>query len=719
MANSTKVSACGLLFCFNEMDVIEETIKYYLSQNIDLVVFDNQSTDSSMTIVNSFFCEKNQYEGKIKDVVHIATEGYEWEHILREANDYMHKNLTHYEWILIIDADTHYASPVKGLSLLEYLHEVDKLGYNIIQGRYLTFYPTEKDDSSITNYSERIKHYQLNIVFPQEKIFRYHPSISFYSFGAHTCLRDDRRVCINPGFILKHYIWISYEQGVKKIFEDRKPRYPKDFPIQVQYSNMLTLEKDFIKDSGTLKYYNEKKELITRRRFLLVAKYSLLYGSIFSFFKREIKNSVKNTVASSLQSSANPAQVVIGPGQIIARWFKKITRTTVSASNKEFIKYVIRLLRPYSVNPSLAYYHDNYDGYNLIDKWITPPLGNAKALVSLPLHSYPLVYHFLMTSFCNAKCIFCNQFDDKPAKEITLGEFKIMISHVNVNSAREFYFSGGGEPLLCKDLFDIIRFVNTNFPKIKIKIITNGLLIEKYAENIAKLDIDQLIISVHGTEDMNNYILQSKNSGNIFSGISALNKYQELCNKKINKYFFIAVSSININEVPKLIKKAADLNVNGVLVEFCRYYSRRISGKLRIEDSLFFHKELYNSVIKKAARLAKTLGVYFSSAPSFLKKFSKERCCAPWYLVLVDWKGDIYPCTGGEVHFYEKVKSGEYYFGNLLKEDVRTFWLNESYVKLRRHLVTSYKEKNVPECDACHNIICFEGPDLARSHLMS
>ena len=71
------------------------------------------------------------------------------------------------------------------------------------------------------------------------------------------------------------------------------------------------------------------------------------------------------------------------------------------------------------------------------------------------------------------------------------------------------------------------------------------------------------------------------------------------------------------------------------------------------------------------------------------------------------------------MHFYEKVKSGEYYFGNLLKEDVRTFWLNESYVKLRRHLVASYKEKNVPECDACHNIICFEGPDLVRSHLMS
>lgn len=691
-AGINKANTCGILFCYNEAEVIGPTIQHYLSQNIDLVIFDNQSTDSSADIIKDFLNNSGQYGGRIKDVVTIATKGYEWKDILREANSYMHKNLNNYEWIIITDADTHYASPVKGLRLPEYLKEAGGFGFNILQGRLVTFYPTEKDDKSIKLYSERIKYYELGKINPQEKIFRYHPSIDFYSSYGHECLRDERRVCVNPGFILKHYIWVSYEQGARKVFVDRKPRYPKNFPVQTHYAYLLPQREDFIKDSKTLKYFNEGKELITRRGLLLTEKW--------------VKNNRRNSNAPD-KGPLNSAAVSV--------------KAVIPRRAKNFIKYVMNHFRPYPIDPSPGYYRisSDYGFCNMIDKWFTPPLGAAAKNTEALIDSYPSVYHFLMTNFCNAKCVFCNQIDCQTAKEISLEEFKIMASHIDRDCAKEFYFSGGGEPLLCKGLFDIIRHAKEKFPEAKLALVTNGILIEKHAEKIAQSRIDKIIVSMHGDGDINDFILQAKSSKTIFDGIRLLQGYLEKSGGKMDIQFAVVASKVNINEVQKILKKAGELKVNEVSVGFCRYYPHRIGSKLKVEDSLYYHKGLYNSAIRKAAVLAKRLGVRFNYSPPFLKRYKKRQCCDVLNLVLVDWDGNIYPCLGGEVRFYEKVKSGEYFFGNLLKEYVGDFWMNESYVRLRRHLLSSFKENNIPECDFCHNNICIEGPDSIHSHIIS
>jgi MoaA/NifB/PqqE/SkfB family radical SAM enzyme len=722
-----KVSACGLLFCYNEEPVIAETIKYYLNQGIDLVIFDNQSIDSSLEIINCFYNDKERYSGRVLDLVHVPTEGYDWEAILHNANDYMHKNLNHYEWILIIDADTHFISPVRSLSLLGYLDTVKKYGYNIVHSRIYNFYPTEKDDYSITSYSERIKYFQTWNVYPQEKIFLYHPTVNFYARYAHWCFRDNRCVCINPGVIAKHYIWVSREHGLKKVFNDRKPRYIKNFPPQPQYAYMLALEKCLIKDSRELRYFEEKKESISKLRFLWLTRLVIIHSYIFTKLKKIFivltKLAENITSPGSKEPAGLPESTVSGPSSFnatsisgrstvrqsikIMGLLKKNAKIIIPAQYRGFIK----LLRPYSISPT----GDSYTFSNIIDRLIPPNLNSEDFFPQL---SYPLEYHFLMTNYCNARCIFCNQIDNQPKNEITFDKFKTMVSHMFMDGVERFYFSGGGEPLLCRDFFDIIQYVNDNFPRIKIRVTTNGLLIEKYALHIAKLNLEQLIISVHGREGLNDSILQTENSKTIFKGLALLNKYQQELKKRTYKVFYVAVSQINISEVPALIKQAAELKVDEVSVQLCRYFSHRVGEKLKIEDSLFFHKDMYNDTIKKSAKLARKLGVYFSYSSLFLKRFKEQHCCAPWYLALVDWDGDVFPCTGGEARFYQKVKSGEYKFGNLLKEDVGVFWFGELYTKLRRHILKSYPEKYIPECEDCHNTICFKGPDLKESHII-
>jgi MoaA/NifB/PqqE/SkfB family radical SAM enzyme len=334
---------------------------------------------------------------------------------------------------------------------------------------------------------------------------------------------------------------------------------------------------------------------------------------------------------------------------------------------------------------------------------------------------FPSSYHFLMTNYCNAQCVFCNQsFTSLPKKEITLEKIKIMIANIPTDSARIFHFSGGGEPFLCPDLFEIIKYVNIKRPSIAVSIRTNGLLIEKYAKKVADLNISRLEISIHGTGEENDHILQRKGAADtVFKGIFLLNDRLKSLNKKMVKVFCPAVSKINIASLPRLIGKASELAVNEVIVEFCRYYPHRVTGKLVAEDSLYFHKKLYNTTIQESKLLAARLGIRFEYDALFGQGAHEFSCCMPWSVMLIDPDGDVFPCCGGEERFGEKVKSGRYCFGNILLKPVSEFWNSPEYINIRKTCVSKRSDPLTPECENCHRTIKNTGPDNKGGHIIN
>lgn len=119
--------------------------------------------------------------------------------------------------------------------------------------------------------------------------------------------------------------------------------------------------------------------------------------------------------------------------------------------------------------------------------------------MSMTLYIHPV------KSECNKNCPFCitkRQYDDNILKNINeyltveslydnIWKYKEIINTFNVN---EFEFTGGGEPTLNSNLYDIIMFFKNNFPKIKTSLYTNGLLIP----NIPK--VNKLTISLNDDE---------------------------------------------------------------------------------------------------------------------------------------------------------------------------------------------------------------------------
>jgi len=704
---------CGILFCFNEEQIIADTLYFYLSQGIDLVVFDNNSTDSTPDIIQSFCASPARYPGKIRETLTLVTEGYEWSRILRTACEYMHAHLSHYEWIIVVDADAFYRSPVKGLSLLEFIDAAKNAGYNVLSGELYEFYPTEKDDPSIASPVERMRYYRrveegLHIVLKYQKIFRYHTSLDFYTMGGHIVKRDKPRVLNSVRFIYKHYPWVSFEHGLKKIFRDRKPRYVerKEHPTwHWHWMGMLPIKKDLIKDADSLRAYNEEALLMSRWLFFWIMRCPLI---------KWLRNAV--FYLSRIKSFC-------GYIKYIAHAFSfGSARHTLHLFMREMRKAVIADVKNLTASPP-----DSSSKVKKIDNFI----AKLKLLIlsyrsilqqEAAVFGYPKTYHFLMTNLCNAQCIFCNQSGEKKsAGEITLEKFKLMVSNIPVQAARVFTFSGGGEPLLCRDLFGIIKFVNESFPWVDVRLRTNGLLLLQRIEELAQAKNLRLEISIHGSPQTNDAILQRQKTEDIFKAIVLLNELLARAHKRMYKVFYPCVSRLNINDMPWLIRKAAELKVDEVSVSFCRYFPSSLNNgkeKLKTADSLFFHKELYNDVIMRTKKLAKSLKVGFEHEPVFFGDFKDKPCLQPWLITVVDWDGTVYPCTGGEVWFKAEAAKGKYHFGNLLKEHLYQFWNNDSYLMIRRTCSHRNREDFIPECKNCHNALCFKGPGAEQRHIL-
>ncbi|MGH9613257.1 MAG: SPASM domain-containing protein, partial [Bryobacteraceae bacterium] len=237
--------------------------------------------------------------------------------------------------------------------------------------------------------------------------------------------------------------------------------------------------------------------------------------------------------------------------------------------------------------------------------------------------------------------------------------------------------------------------------------------------------IQRFGMSVHGaTRESNNAVLRANNENlDVFDAIRELNEHLHRRRNRMWKIFYVVVSRVNIDELPALVRKAAEVQVDEIMVMFSKIFPAQVYETQRIppakaEDSLFFHQERYNESVTVARKLARSLGVAFRHEPLFGEPFKRQPCFIPWHTMVVNWDGAVYPCTGGEVWFRPSVRAGQYNFGNLLKQHLADFWNNESYVKIRRTTSRHTEEAFVPECHNCHNNCCFEGPDREVAHIL-
>lgn len=163
----------------------------------------------------------------------------------------------------------------------------------------------------------------------------------------------------------------------------------------------------------------------------------------------------------------------------------------------------------------------------------------------------------LVCSNCQSNCIFCHKDGAEGNNNLSLSKFKFIFNKYRKNVTK-IRFSGG-EPLLNKDILNMAIFVK---PVVNnVRIVTNGLLLNKYKAKIKKFKYPNLTISIHSLYPKTyNKItgLSLKQHKQIITSIKELSPY---INIKLNVVFLKGINT-SYAELKKIIDFGTKYNLD-------------------------------------------------------------------------------------------------------------------------------------------------------------
>ena len=289
-----------------------------------------------------------------------------------------------------------------------------------------------------------------------------------------------------------------------------------------------------------------------------------------------------------------------------------------------------------------------------------------------------------------------------------------MCENLRLENFNSVLLAGGGEPLINRDVVEMLRYLHESYPHVKISFTSNGIsLSEKMAQVLIDANVHNINISVNAaTAETHQRIMQVTSFDVVCENIKRFARMIKEQGSGLRIRLSSALNTINIRELPDLVRLTKELGADQVNAMYCRFYPQEIrhqtplfniEDKLDDEHSLFYHQELSDSMVKEAACVARDIGIILTHEPLFEAHAGVIPCTSAKNILMVGWDGEVYPCGGAELHMKKKVEAGNYHFGNALKEPLEEFWNNENYCKLRISAEQT-NEFHVPECSECANV---------------
>ena len=218
---------------------------------------------------------------------------------------------------------------------------------------------------------------------------------------------------------------------------------------------------------------------------------------------------------------------------------------------------------------------------------------------------------FEIVEHCNLNCKACSHFSNICEKKFV--DARVIGSHFNkISKLFGFTYEAcilGGEPLLHPDIIDIIEYTRMRFPFSRIKLVTNGLLLDKMSDAFFK--------SCH------------KNKIQIF-----VTKYPPIENKieKIKELLYKFKIKYFISPVVRTF--TAKLNPEGVLDKYETFKNCRHRECTMLRDDKIYlcpicaYIDKYNKYFNKNIPEPKGINIYSSSAKQILNylKNPEETC---------------------------------------------------------------------------------------------
>jgi MoaA/NifB/PqqE/SkfB family radical SAM enzyme len=257
--------------------------------------------------------------------------------------------------------------------------------------------------------------------------------------------------------------------------------------------------------------------------------------------------------------------------------------------------------------------------------------------------SGPLIGHIFLTNRCNLRCEMCDIPDLKTAYEMTTADCIDVLDQLASLGALAVSFTGG-EPLLRKDLFELMKYARRR--GLDTVIVTNGLLLEKNMIDLLAAGPSIINISLDGSKP-ETHDAQRRSAGAFAITTRAIGKLADkikASGAKTDVVISTVISKNNIDDLDAILKYVKSLNGPRVILCPVHDFSRDGGGSLVTEVKCDY--DLSGFLKAHAAR-----GV-IDNSDQYISYLSRviageeppSGCASGCTTVFFDWEMNVYPC---------------------------------------------------------------------------
>lgn len=293
---------------------------------------------------------------------------------------------------------------------------------------------------------------------------------------------------------------------------------------------------------------------------------------------------------------------------------------------------------------------------------------------------YPIYLEVGLYGGCNHRCVFCAfDFFKYQPDVFETALFKQFIKEASSKGVKSVLFSGEGEPLLHKDIAEIVRF--TKKAGVDVALVTNGVLFDRDKAEKLLPYLSWVKISMDaGSRDTHSFIHGAKKDDfntiveNIRKAVKIRNKNKHACTIGVQALLLPQ----NYEEMAPLAKIVSGLGVDYLVI---KPYCTHPSSIHKLSGSGFSRFKLSSLEEKLKQYNTKNFRVVLRRRAMEKRGQSKpyKHCLGLPFAAHITAKGNIYPCN---VFLGKK----DFIFGNIQNDSFSKIWQGTRRGKIMKFL---------------------------------
>jgi len=291
---------------------------------------------------------------------------------------------------------------------------------------------------------------------------------------------------------------------------------------------------------------------------------------------------------------------------------------------------------------------------------------------------YPIYVEISPSGACNHRCTYCAlDFMEYKPRFLKTELLKKRLTEMGQLGIKSIMYAGEGEPLLHKDIADIIN--HTRKAGIDVAITTNGVLLNKELTDSILANVTWIKVSINGVTKGTYAKIHQSNPEDLDK---VMKNMAYVAGLKRRKGYACALGMQllllpeNCDEVIGLAKKARDIGMDYLVVKpysqhpfskTTKYKNIRYSKYLHLADELaVLNTDKFNVIFR-----INTMKKWDAGAPDY------EHCYALPFWAYVDSLGGVWSCSA-------YLSDGRFRIGNIYQDSLRDIFSSQKRKKLAR-----------------------------------